>query len=159
MRKAGSVAGWAAVWGGVVDLRLVRDGVFTLGPRMLGVWAGGSLSPGSGVGGRVVSVRRKASKAAFPPLMVRICIGPCGDGTNCTLHLVFDRRRSEFLGLPLERFVTVAACTRGAGTLASRLVIEVMRKPCACCICDSWCSLLGPIGQGILPQMWIFHCA
>ncbi len=66
----------------MVDLRLVRDGVFTLGPRVLGVWPGDSLGHVSGVGGRVVSVRKKASKAAFPLLMVRICIGHCSDGAN-----------------------------------------------------------------------------
>ena len=74
--------------GGVDDLRLVRDDVSTLGPRVMGVWSRGSIGPGSGVGGRVVSVRRKTSKAALPPLMVRICIGSYGDGANCTLHLV-----------------------------------------------------------------------
>ena len=65
--EGGFCRGLGGCGGGVVDLRLVRDGVFTLGPRVLGVWPGGSLGPGSGVGGRVVSVRRKASKAAFPP--------------------------------------------------------------------------------------------
>jgi hypothetical protein len=115
----------------VVDLRLVLDGVFILGPRVLGVWPGGSLVPGGGVGGRVVFVRIKASKAASPPRMVRICIGPCGEGANCILHLIFGGIRSEFSGMSLGRVVVVAACTRGVGTPASRLVIEVMRKPCA----------------------------
>ena len=118
--------------GGVGDPRLVRDGVFTLGSRVVGVWHGGSLGPGGGVGGRVVSGRRKAPKVACPPLMVRICIGPCGEGANCTLHLVSSGRRSEFLGLPLGRFVAVAACTRVVRTPATRLVIVVMRKPCLC---------------------------
>jgi len=119
--------------GGVVDLCLARDGVFVLGSRVLGERPSGSLGPG-----RVVSVRGKASKAAFPPRMVRMCIGPCDEGTNCTLHLISSGTRSEFLSLPLGRFGAVVACTRGVGTPASRLVIEVMRKPCAYWICASW---------------------
>ena len=118
--------------GGVVDPLLVRDDVCTLVPRVVVVWPGGSLGPWGGVGGRDVSVRRKASRAASPPRMVRICVGPCGDGANCTLHLVSSGRCSEFLGLPLGRFVAVTASMRGAGTPSSRLVIEVMMKPCAC---------------------------
>jgi hypothetical protein len=123
VRKAGPVADWGGCGGGVADPRLFRDGVFTLGPRVVGAMSRGSLGPGSGVGGSVVSVRRKASKAASPPLMVRICVGPCEKGANCTLHLVSRGRRSESLGLPL---VTVAACIGGVGTPASRLVIEAM---------------------------------
>jgi len=118
--------------GGVADPRLLRDGVFTLGTCVVGVLPGGSLGPGGGVGGRVVSVRTNPSKAASPPLMVRMCVGPCGEGATCTLYLVSGGRRSEFLGLPLGRFVAVAACTRGVGTPSSRLAIEVMTKPCAC---------------------------
>ena len=117
---------------GVVDPLLLRDDVFNLWPLVVGVWYGGSIGPWVGVGGRVVSVRRKASKAASPPRMVRICVGPCGEGANCTLHLVSGGRRSEFLGLPLGRFVAVAAYMTGVGTPASRLMIEVMTKPCAC---------------------------
>jgi hypothetical protein len=116
--------------GGVVDPLLVRDDVCTLGPRVVGVWPGGSLGRGGGVGGRVFSVRRKASKAASPPRMVRICVGPCDEGANCTLYLVSGGMRSEFLGLPLVY--------EGVGTPTSRLMIEVMTKPCACCICVSW---------------------
>ena len=93
---------------------------------------GGSLGPGGGVGGRDVSVRRKASRAASPPRMVRMCIGPCGDGANCTLHLVSGGRRSEFLGLPLGRLAAVAASMRGVGIPSSRMVMEVMTKPSAC---------------------------
>ena len=65
-------------------------------------------------------------------------VGPFGEGTNCTLHLVSSGRRSEDLGLPLRRLVAVAACMRGVGTHASRLVIEVMTKPWAYCVCASW---------------------
>ncbi len=95
--------------GGVADLLLLRLDVLTRGPRGVVVWSGGSLGPGGGDGGRVVSVRRKVSRAASLPLMVRICVGPCGEGANCTLHLVFGRRRSEFLSRPLGRFDAVAA--------------------------------------------------
>ena len=116
----------------MVDPLLVRNDVCTFGPRVVEVWPGGSLGPGGGVGERVVSARRKASKAASPPRMVRICVGHCGEGANYTLHLVSRGRRSEFLGMPLGRFVTVAACVRGVGTPASRLMIEVMTKPSAC---------------------------
>jgi len=94
--------------GGVVYLLLVRDDVCTLGPRVMGVWLGGSLGPGGGVGGCVVSVRRKTSKAASPPLMVRICVGPCGEGANCILHLVSGGRRPESLGSAYGAF-----CCRG----------------------------------------------
>ena len=118
--------------GGVVALFLVRDDVGPLGLRVVVVRPGGSLGPGSGIGGRDVSVRRKASRAASPPRMVRICVGPCGDGANCTLHLVSGGRRSEFLGLPLGRFAAVAASMRGVEIPSSRLVMEVMTKPCAC---------------------------
>ena len=111
------------------DPLLVRDGTFTLGSRVVGVGLGGSLCPGGCVGGRVVSMRRKASKAASPPQMVRICVGPCGEGANCTLHLVSGGRRSEILGLSLGRFVAVAASMRNVETPASRVVIKVMRKP------------------------------
>ncbi len=85
-------------WGGVVDPLLVWDAM-TLGPRVVVVWPGGSFCPVGGVGGRDVSVRRKASRAASPPRMVRMCVGPCGEGANCTLHLVSGGRRSECLGL------------------------------------------------------------
>jgi hypothetical protein len=104
--------------GGVADPRLLRDGVFILGPHVVRVWHGGSLGPGGGVGGRVVSVRRNAFKAESLPRMVRICISPCDEGANYTLHLVYGGRCSEFLGLPLGRFAAVAACTRGVGTPA-----------------------------------------
>ena len=117
--------------GDVVDLFPVRDDVCGLGPRVVGMWLGGSLGPGGGVGGRVVSVTRKASKAASSPRMVRIFVGPCGEGANCSLHLVSVGRCSELLGLPLGRFVAVAAYMSGVGTHESRLMIEVMTKPCA----------------------------
>ena len=74
--------------GGVVDPLLLWAEVLTLGPRVGVVWPGGSLCLGGGVGGRDVSVRRKASTAASPPQMVRICVDPCCDGANYTLHLV-----------------------------------------------------------------------
>ncbi len=90
------------------------------------------------VGRRVVSVRRKASRAASPPLMVRMCVGPYGEAANCTLHIMSGGGRSEALGLPLGRLVTVTTCLRGVGTPASRLDIEVMTKPYACCVCASW---------------------
>ncbi len=61
---------------GVVDPLLLWADVLTLGPRVVVVWPGGSLGPVGGVGGRDVSVRRKASRAASPPRMVRICVGP-----------------------------------------------------------------------------------
>jgi hypothetical protein len=124
--------------GGVVDLLLLWAAECTPGPRVVGVWPRGSLGRVGGVGGRDVSVGRKASRAASPPLMVRICVGPCGEDANCTLHLVSGGRRSEFLGLPLGRFDAVAASTRGVGIPSSRLVIEVMTKPCACWVCASW---------------------
>jgi len=123
--------------GGVGYLLFVRDGVCTLGQRVVGMGPGGSICAGGGAGG-CASSKRKASKAASPPLMVRILVGPCGEGANCTLHLVLDGRRSEVLGLPLGRLVAVAACMMGVGTPSSRLVIEVMTKPCACCVCASW---------------------
>ena len=104
----------------------------------LGVGPGGPFRSGGDAGGRVVSVRRKASMAASPPLLVRMCVGPFGDGANCTLHMVSSGGRFEALGLPMGRLVAVATCMRGVGTLASRPVIEVMTKPCACCVCASW---------------------
>ena len=106
--------------------------------RVVGVGPGCSICPGGGVGGRVVPIKRKASKSASPPRMMRICVGPCWEGANCTLLLVCGGRRSEDLGLSLGRLVAVAACMRGVGTPTSRLVIEVMTKPCACCVCASW---------------------
>ena len=118
--------------GGVIDPLLLWADVLTLGPRVVVVWPRGSLGPVGGVGGRDVSVRRKASRAASLPQMVRICVGPCGEGANCTLYLVYGGRRSDFLGLPLGRFDAVAASKRGVGIPSSRLVIEVMTKPCAC---------------------------
>jgi len=118
--------------GDVVDLLLLWADVLTPGPRVVGVWLGGSLGRVGGVGGLDLSMRRKASRAASPPRMVRICVGPCGDGANCTLHLVSGGRRSEFLGLPLGRFAAVAASMRGVGIPSSRLVMKVMTKPCAC---------------------------
>ena len=48
--------------------------------------------------------------------MVRILVGPCGEGANCTMHLMSSGRRSEALGLPLGRLVAMAACMRGVGT-------------------------------------------
>jgi len=120
--------------GGVGDLLFVRDGVYTRGLRVVVVGPGGSTCPRSGIG-RVVSVSRKASTIATSPRrMVRMWVGSCGEGANCTMHMVSGGRRSEVLGLPLGRLVAVAAWMRGVGTLASRLVIEVMTKPCACTI-------------------------
>jgi hypothetical protein len=124
--------------GGVGDLLCVRDGVCILGPRAAGLGHGGSLCFGGGSGGCVVSARRKMSRAASPPRMARICIGPCGEGANCTLHLVYGGRRSAVLGLPLGCLVAVAACMRGVGTSESRRVISVMIKPCVCCVWASW---------------------
>ncbi len=118
--------------GGVVDPLLLRSDVLTRVPRVVVVWSGGSLSPVGGAGGRDVSVRRKVSRASSPPRMVRICVGPCGEGANCTLHLVSSGRRSEFLGRLLGRLDAVAASIRGVGIPFSRLVIEVMTKHCAC---------------------------
>jgi hypothetical protein len=116
----------------VGDLLFVPGSVCPFGLRVVREGPGGSRCLGGGVGGRFVSVRRKASKAASPPRMVRICVGPCGEGANCTLHLVSGGRRSEFFGLSLGRFVVVAACKRCVLTPSSRLVLEVMTKPCAC---------------------------
>jgi hypothetical protein len=137
----------------VGDLLFVRNGACILGPRAVGVGPGGSLCSRGGAGGCVVSAKRKASRAASPPRMVRICIGPCGEGANCTLHLVFGGRRSVVLGLPLGRLVAIAACMRGVGNPASRMVISVMIKPRACVFGSlGGGSPLGPIGQESLPQ-------
>ena len=93
--------------GGVGDLLFVRDGVCIRGLRVVGVGPGGSIYPGGGVG-RATSVRRKASKAASLPRMVRVWVVPCGEGANCTLHMASGGRRSEVLGLSLGRMVAMA---------------------------------------------------
>ena len=79
------------------------------------------------------SINRKASKAASPPLMVRMCVGPCEEVANQTRHMVSGGGRSAGLGMPLGRFVGVAVSRRVVGTLSSRLVMGVMTKPCNCC--------------------------
>ncbi len=81
----------------------------------------------------VVSANRKASKAASPPLMVRMCVGPCGEGANWTRHMVSGGGRSAVLGLPLGRFVAVAVSKRVVGIISSMLVMDVMAKPWSCC--------------------------
>ncbi len=104
---------------------------------MVGVRPGGAFCPRGDAGGRVVSDKRKASRAASLPMMVRICVGLCGESLNRTLYMVIGGRHSKALGLPLGRLFAVAACMRGMGILASMLVIVVMTKPCACRGCAS----------------------
>jgi hypothetical protein len=79
----------------VGDLLFVRDGAYIFGLRVVEVVSGGACCPRGDACGRDVSARRKASRAASPPLMVRICVVSCGEGSNCTLHMVSGGRRSE----------------------------------------------------------------
>ena len=62
-------------------------------------------------------------------------VGPCGEGVNCTLHMVSGGSRSEVLGLPLGRLVAVAAWMRGVGTPPSRLMIERGNDEALCLLC------------------------
>ena len=91
-------------------------------------WRPGWLCLGGDASVVAFSVNNKASKAAFPSLVVRMCVGPCGKGVNWTRHLVSGGGRSAFLGLPLGRFVAVAVSSRDVGILSSRLVMDVMTK-------------------------------
>ena len=101
------------------------------------VWCGSGAGLSCRIGGDVsfadVSVHRKAYKAASPTLMDRMCVGPCGEGTNRTRHVVPGGGRSAVLGLPLGRFVAVSVSRRVVGNMSSRLVMNVMTKPCNCC--------------------------
>ena len=83
--------------GGVGALLFMLDGAYTLELRVL-MGPGGSFCLRGDAGGRVLSVRRKAFRAASPPLMVQMCVSPCGEGAHCTLHMVSSGRRSESLG-------------------------------------------------------------
>ena len=121
--KAGGVRG------GLDALFFVCEDVFAVG-RRVEVETDGRLCHVGALCGFVVSVDRKASRAAAPSLMVRMFVGPWGEGANCTRHIVSGGGRSAALGLPLERFATVASSSRGVGTRSSRLVIDVMTKPC-----------------------------
>ena len=109
---------WAGCVGGVRDLRFLLVGVCDVFPRISGVRSESFFS-----------VMRKVSSASLPPLIVRMWFGPCGEGANCTRHLVSGGRRSASLGRPLGRLAAVAACMSGVGTPSSRLCIEVMTKP------------------------------
>ncbi len=86
---------------------------------------------GGGCGG---SVARKAARAAVPPRVDLMCSGPCGQGSNCTLHGVLGggflppRRAARFCTLAL-----VVASRAEVGTLTSRLRMEVMENPMLCC--------------------------
>jgi len=72
---------WAGVSGGGEDgLLLGRKGAARL--CGVGVGLGFSCRIGGNVCVAVVSVNKKASKAASPPLMVRMWVGPCGEGAN-----------------------------------------------------------------------------
>jgi len=114
--------------GGVGNLLLWQDD-----PRPFGLCAGGSRCLGEALCVGAVFNSKKTSRAASPPLMVRMCVGPCGEGANWTLHLVSGGGQSAARGVRLGHFVVVAVSRRGVGILASRLVIDVMTKPCDCC--------------------------
>ena len=78
---------WAGVSGGGEDgLLLWGKGAARL--YGFGVGLGCPCRIGGDVCVAVVSLNRKASKADSPPLMVRMCVGPCGEGANWTRHLV-----------------------------------------------------------------------
>ena len=56
--------------------------------RGVGMGLGCSCCLGGHISGVSVSISRKASKAASPPLMVRMFVGPCGEGADWTRHMV-----------------------------------------------------------------------
>ena len=123
---------WGGGGGGGEDsLLLWGKGVTRL--RGVGWGPGCFLCIGGDASVVAFSDNKKAYKAASPSLMMRMCVGPCGEGANWTRRLVSGGGRSAVLGLPLGRFVAVAVSRRVVGTLPSRLVMDVMTKPCNCC--------------------------
>jgi len=95
-----------------------------------------SLCLGSVAGVGSLLAKRNASMAMSPLLMVRMCVGPWGEGANRTRHLVFGGRRLDYRGRPLGRFRAVVAGRAGVVILPLRLMIDVISNPwfCWCCV-------------------------
>ena len=80
-----------AVWyagGGEDDLLSWGKGGCVARWRKVELKPGWSCCLGGVDCGGADSIARNASKAAAPPLMMRLCVGPCGEGANWTRHMV-----------------------------------------------------------------------
>jgi len=74
--------------GGEGNLRLGRKGACTSELRVVGLGPGYFRCPSGVVCGVAVSVRKKASRVASPPLIMRMGVGPWGEGANRTIQIV-----------------------------------------------------------------------